>query len=73
MNKEVFHAFNNGCFVIPEKTIMFDQIEWSKYPTFEGVELKHIVTGNDTEGQFSYHLVRIAPGKGCCWFWNLSE
>lgn len=63
MNKEVFDAFNNGRLVIPEKTIMFEQIEWSKHPTFEGVELKHIVTGNDTEGQFSYHLVRIAPGK----------
>ena len=63
MNKEVFDAFNNGRLVIPEKTIMFDQIEWSKHPTFEGVELKHIVTGNDTEGKFSYHLVRIASGK----------
>ena len=27
------------------------------------MELKHIITGKDTEGQFSYHLVRIAPGK----------
>lgn len=63
MNKEVFDAFNNGSLELPEKSIMFDQIEWSKHPTFEGVELKHIVTGNDTEGQFSYHLVRIAPGK----------
>lgn len=63
MNKEVFDAFNNGSLEIPEKTIMFAQIEWSKHPNFEGVELKHIVTGNDTEGQFSYHLVRIAPGK----------
>ena len=63
MNKEVFDAFNNGSLEIPEKTIMFAQIEWSKHPTFEGVELKHIVTGNDAEGQFSYHLVRIAPGK----------
>ncbi|WP_347223788.1 hypothetical protein [Bacteroides congonensis] len=27
--------------------------------TFEGVELKHIITAKDTDGKFSYHLVRI--------------
>lgn len=63
MNKEVFEAFNIGNLSIPGKTINFDQIEWSKHPTFEGVELKHIITGKETEGRFSYHLVRIAPGK----------
>ena len=34
---------------------------WSKYPTFKGVWLKHIITAKDTDGKFSYHLVRIAP------------
>ena len=63
MNKDVFEAFNIGNLSIPGKIIKFDQIEWSKHPTFEGVELKHIITGKQTEGQFSYHLVRIAPGK----------
>lgn len=63
MNKEVFEAFNIGNLSIPGKTINFDQIEWSKHPTFEGVELKHIITGKETGGRFSYHLVRIAPGK----------
>ena len=63
MNKEVFEAFNNGNLSIPGKVIKFDGIEWSKHPTFEGVELKHIITGKETENQFSYHLVKIAPGK----------
>ncbi|MDD6037999.1 MAG: cupin domain-containing protein [bacterium] len=62
MNNEVFEAFNKGSFAIPGKVIAFDQINWSKHPTFEGVELKHIVTAAQTDGQFSYHLVRIAPG-----------
>ena len=30
--------------------------------TFECVELKHIITAKDTDGKFSYHLVRIALG-----------
>lgn len=63
MNKEVFEAFNNGSLSIPGKVIKFDKIEWSKHSSFEGVELKHIITGKETENQFSYHLVRIAPGK----------
>ena len=63
MNNELFEAFNKGQFIVPKKTINFDSIAWSKHPTFEGVELKHIITGTETNGEFSYHLVRIAPGK----------
>ena len=63
MDKDVFEAFNIGNLSISGKIIKFDQIGWTKHPTFEGVELKHIITGKETEGQFSYHLVRIAPGK----------
>ena len=63
MNKEVFEAFTCGRLAVPGKNIPFEQIAWSKHPTFEGVELKHMITGKETDGQFSYHLVRIAPGK----------
>ena len=63
MNNEVFEAFNTGRLSIVGGDAAFEQINWSKHPTFEGVELKHIVTGKDTNGQFSFHLVKIAPGK----------
>lgn len=56
-----FEEFNTGKLVLPEKESNFAEIAWSKHPTFEGVELKHIVTAGDTNGEFSYHLVRIAP------------
>lgn len=59
---DTFELFNNGKLVLPEKEGGFAEIEWSKHPTFEGVELKHIITAKDTDGKFSYHLVRIAPG-----------
>ena len=59
---DTFELFNNGKLVLPEKEVGFAEIEWSKHPTFEGVELKHIITAKDTDGKFSYHLVRIAPG-----------
>ena len=63
MNNHVFEAFMSGTLGLPTKSVEFAAIDWSKHPTFEGVELKHIVTAKDTDGQFSYHLVRIAPNK----------
>lgn len=63
MKNEVFEQFNEGSLRLPETSIAFSDITWSKHPAFEGVELKHIITAKDTDGQFSYHLVRIAPGK----------
>ena len=63
MEKELFEKFNNGELRLPEKTICFKKIAWSKHPTFEGVELKHILTSKETGGSYSFHLVRIAPNK----------
>ena len=63
MKNNLFEAFNNGSLKIPAKSAEFASIPWSGHPTFEGVELKHIITAKDTDGQFSYHLVRIAPDK----------
>ena len=63
MNNETFEAFNAGRLCLEDRTIPFTDIHWSAHPVFEGVELKHIVTARDTDGVFSYHLVRIAPNK----------
>lgn len=57
---DMFELFNRGKLLLPEKEADFEEIAWSKHTTFEGVELKHIVTAKDTDGKFSYHLVRIA-------------
>ena len=62
--KNLFEKFNEGGkLLLPDATITFDAIPWSKHPAFEGVELKAIITSERTEGRFSYHLVRIAPNK----------
>lgn len=61
---DLFERFDTkGQLRLPGASVSFDGIPWSKHPAFEGVELKHIVTAKETGGQFSYHLVRIAPGK----------
>ena len=62
--KNLFEKFNEGGkLLLPDATITFDAIPWSKHPTSPGVELKHIITSERTDGEFSYHLVRIAPNK----------
>jgi quercetin dioxygenase-like cupin family protein len=58
---DTFEGFNQGKLILPEITKEFCNVIWSKHPTFEGVELKHLVTAKETEGKYSYHLVRIAP------------
>ncbi len=62
MENEVFKAFNEGKLEVPGKVIDFNSISWSQHPVFEGVELKHIVRAAETDGAYSFHLVRIAPG-----------
>ena len=37
-------------------------IPWTAHPVFAGVALKHLVTGADTDGALSCHLVRLTPG-----------
>jgi quercetin dioxygenase-like cupin family protein len=61
MSNEVFEAFNKGSLQLPTKVKTFDNIPWSKHPTFKGVELKHILTSDETGDAFSYHLVHIEP------------
>lgn len=63
MNNHLFESFNNGSLKLPTTTVEFANIPWSKHSAFEGVALKHIITAKDTDGEFSCHLVRIAPNK----------
>lgn len=62
--KNLFQTFDEeGKLLLPDATTTFDTIAWSEHAVFEGVALKHIVTSEQTDGQFSFHLVRIAPGQ----------
>lgn len=62
--KNLFEKFElAGKLALPDLTIPFCEVAWSKHPTFDGVALKHLITSEQTGGQFSYHLVRIDPNK----------
>lgn len=61
---DLFDTFDKrGWLRLPERAVPFGEIPWVRHQAFDGVELKHIVTAGETGGQFSFHLVRIAPGK----------
>lgn len=37
-------------------------LPWNPHPSFPGVALRHLLTGAETDGAMSAHLVRIEPG-----------
>lgn len=47
---------------LPDARVEACALPWEPHPSFEGVEMKHLVLGRDTEGGLSCHLVRVAPG-----------
>ncbi|UOO37359.1 cupin [Oscillospiraceae bacterium CM] len=60
-NTVLFEAFENGVLRVPNMTKPFADIPWTDHPAYGGVQLKHLITSKDTDGKFSYHLIRIAP------------
>lgn len=61
--EKIFEKFNRGTLLLPQSETSFEGLEWHDHPTFEGVQLKHIVTSDVTDGGFSCHLVKIAPNQ----------
>jgi len=51
----------NGVVIFANRQEMMPDLPWNAHVRFQGVYLKHLVTGADTEGMLSCHLVRIDP------------
>jgi quercetin dioxygenase-like cupin family protein len=61
-DNNVVELFAEGWIVLPGKEIDAAQLPWSEHPVFKGVFLKDLVTGKETKGTFSCHVVRIKKG-----------
>ncbi|MDY0305587.1 MAG: cupin domain-containing protein [Desulfovibrionaceae bacterium] len=59
----LFDCFCDGKVACADRDLAARDLPWNPHPTFPGVALKHLVTGRDTDGSFSLHLVRLDPGK----------
>jgi quercetin dioxygenase-like cupin family protein len=57
----VFDNFINGKLFYGGQEIDFTTIEWSPHAKFPGVELKHLITSELTDGAYSFHLVKVDP------------
>lgn len=38
-----------------------EAMPWVSHPLFKGVSMKHLISGKETEGQMSCHVVRVEP------------
>ncbi|MBP2643797.1 MAG: cupin [Firmicutes bacterium] len=62
MDSGIVKAIQEGTiFGISDNTNVKD-LMWHEHPLFKGVALKHLITGKNTEGKFSSHLVRVKSG-----------
>lgn len=57
----IHNDFENGIICTDKATTTAALIEFTPHKTFNGVALKHLVTGDKTNYALSCHLVRIDP------------
>lgn len=51
-----------GRLFVNEMNIDISQLDWNDHPSYEGVALKNIVTGDMIDKKISCHLVRVKAG-----------
>ena len=75
---DITEMFEQGAVLFPDFETIAAEIPWSRHSKWDGVFLKDLVTGKETDGKLSYHLVKIL--KDCevgdhdhatMWEWNL--
>lgn len=54
--------FEDGIIYTLDNDIMGQDIAYTPHPKFKGVALKHLVTGDMTDGLISCHIVKVEPG-----------
>jgi quercetin dioxygenase-like cupin family protein len=51
-----------GTVFLTDKEQKISELPWNPHASFKGVFLKHLITGRDTDGRLSCHIVKIEPG-----------
>jgi quercetin dioxygenase-like cupin family protein len=62
ISNEIVKSVEEGKIVFLERDVDAKYLVWNVHSTFKGVFLKHLVTGESTDGKFSCHLVRVESG-----------
>ncbi len=56
---EIVREIDKGKIVCIDKEVNAKDLDWNAHAKFKGVFLKHLVKGEDTDGKFSCHLVKV--------------
>ena len=59
---EMTRCLEQADIILENSHLSATQLPWNPHPTFTGVSLKHLITGQATDGQLSCHLVKVEPG-----------
>ncbi|WP_028315061.1 cupin domain-containing protein [Desulfatibacillum aliphaticivorans] len=59
--QEITDSLTNGAITYIDKEEAAGDIPWNQHPIFQGVYLKHLVKGADTQGKLSCHIVKLDP------------
>lgn len=62
MKQQLAQTIKQGRIVVAGETTPVSERIWNEHPTYPGVYLKHLLTGEDTQGRFSSHLIRVRQG-----------
>ena len=54
--------FLTGTVVFTNKEQKISDLPWNPHASFNGVYLKHLIEGKDTDNKLSCHIVKIDPG-----------
>lgn len=60
--ENTFELFEKGKLYSESQSETNSTKSWNAHPKFKGVFLKNIITGSQTGGTFSAHLVKVEPG-----------
>ena len=59
---DLVELMENGTVAFCDRDESAGNKTWNPHPKFKGVSLKHLITGKDTAGQLSCHMVKVEPG-----------
>ena len=62
MDLEILQTIQQGRIFSGTQQENIQDLPWHDHPSFPGVALRHLITGKQTEGKISSHLVRVKSG-----------
>jgi quercetin dioxygenase-like cupin family protein len=62
MDNTIVRTLDDGVVLIGSRQIAVQDLPWEKHKEYKGVYVKHLVIGEDTDGRFSCHIIRMDAG-----------